>query len=354
MNPQPFPWHLVTQTTHGDIALASHARSFFDRHNADRILARLNELVRAPVDIRLQSVTSGALSLRTGAIAVALADEKNRFVVVIDAALAAAAVMRTMKRSPPRVIDPSRTPPAALAGAFAAILVAASRAGLGPLHVAWCGDASDLPPNTLPDRVVDIHALAVVDDDAFETHLYVADDFFRSSRSALFTSVDLIALGAIPIALQLVASAATAPRREIDSLVKGDVWMPETFLTRALSGNFFGDVVLAAPTSERGARARLADDGSLVLLEGTEEMTMTGEEDAIVGNTGDAPLVVRVEVGSVTLTAREWSALKAGDVIATKNKISDPVVLRVGGVEVARGELVSVDGHVGVRIETRS
>ncbi|MEO7112134.1 MAG: FliM/FliN family flagellar motor switch protein, partial [Polyangiaceae bacterium] len=259
-----------------------------------------------------------------------------------------------MKRSPPRVVDPLRTPAAALAGAFAAILVAASRAGVGPLHVTWCGDTSDLPPDALPDQSIDIHALAVVDDDAFETHLCVATDFFGSSRSPLFTSADLIGLGTLPISLRIVASAATAPRREVESLVKGDVWMPETFLTRALSGKFFGDVVLAAPTSSHGVRARLADDGSLVLLEGAEEMTMTGEEDAIVGNTGDAPLVVRVEVGSVTLTAREWSALKAGDVIATKNKISDLVVLRVGGVEVARGELVSVDGHIGVRIESRS
>jgi flagellar motor switch/type III secretory pathway protein FliN len=64
----------------------------------------------------------------------------------------------------------------------------------------------------------------------------------------------------------------------------------------------------------------------------------------------DAPLIVRVEVASVTLTAREWGTLAAGDVIETGVRLAEPVVLRVGGREVARGELVTVDGELGVRI----
>ena len=60
--------------------------------------------------------------------------------------------------------------------------------------------------------------------------------------------------------------------------------------------------------------------------------------------------MVRVEVASVTLTAREWAKLGPGDVIETGVPLAEPVVLRVGGREVARGELVSVDGELGVRI----
>jgi flagellar motor switch/type III secretory pathway protein FliN len=55
-------------------------------------------------------------------------------------------------------------------------------------------------------------------------------------------------------------------------------------------------------------------------------------------------------VGSVTLTAREWAALSPGDVVETGLRIAGPVVLRVAGQEVGRGELVSVDGELGVRI----
>ena len=64
----------------------------------------------------------------------------------------------------------------------------------------------------------------------------------------------------------------------------------------------------------------------------------------------DAPVVVRVEVGAVTLTAREWAAVRPGDVLETGVGLGEPVVLRVAGKEVARGELVSVDGELGVRI----
>ena len=66
-----------------------------------------------------------------------------------------------------------------------------------------------------------------------------------------------------------------------------------------------------------------------------------------------APVVVRVEIGSVTLPASEWAALRKGDVIETGHRITEPVVLRAGGQEIARGELVNVDGEVGVRIVER-
>jgi flagellar motor switch/type III secretory pathway protein FliN len=64
----------------------------------------------------------------------------------------------------------------------------------------------------------------------------------------------------------------------------------------------------------------------------------------------ESPVVVRVEVGAVTLSAREWAELGPGDVIETGRRIADPVVLRVAGREVARGELVNLEGELGVRI----
>jgi len=64
----------------------------------------------------------------------------------------------------------------------------------------------------------------------------------------------------------------------------------------------------------------------------------------------DAPVVVRVELGVVEMKAREWAALGTGDVIALGRRLGDPATLRVGGVDVAYGELVQVDGEYGVRI----
>ena len=67
-----------------------------------------------------------------------------------------------------------------------------------------------------------------------------------------------------------------------------------------------------------------------------------------------APVVVRVELGTVEMKAREWAELGPGDVIALGRWVGDPAILRVGGVELARGELVQVDGEYGVRILART
>lgn len=74
------------------------------------------------------------------------------------------------------------------------------------------------------------------------------------------------------------------------------------------------------------------------------------ETTLVMENVLDAPLVVRVELGQVSLSVREWAALAPGDVLCTGQQLAGPVRLAVGGREVARGELVDVDGEVGVRI----
>jgi flagellar motor switch/type III secretory pathway protein FliN len=58
-------------------------------------------------------------------------------------------------------------------------------------------------------------------------------------------------------------------------------------------------------------------------------------------------------MGAVTMPAREWAGLAPGDVIALGKRVSEPVVLRVAGLEVARGELVDIEGELGVRIRER-
>ena len=63
---------------------------------------------------------------------------------------------------------------------------------------------------------------------------------------------------------------------------------------------------------------------------------------------------MRVELGTVEMKAREWAALGPGDVVALGRKIGDPAILRVGGVELARGELVQVEGEMAVRIIARA
>jgi flagellar motor switch/type III secretory pathway protein FliN len=119
-------------------------------------------------------------------------------------------------------------------------------------------------------------------------------------------------------------------------------------------------VVLASPFEEAGVRATLGDDGRLVLGGELQDLGWLGEvnvadtddtgRDALIDAVGEVPVVVRVEIGLAEMRAREWAALGPGDVIALGSRIGEPVTLRVGGAAVARGELVDLDGEMGVRI----
>jgi flagellar motor switch/type III secretory pathway protein FliN len=123
-------------------------------------------------------------------------------------------------------------------------------------------------------------------------------------------------------------------------------------------------VHLAAPSATVGLRAELVEDGRLVLrgeveqladMHATEDrMGEVDDVDALVENVGAVPVIVRVEVGEATMAARDWATLGKGDVITLGRRVGDPVVLRVAGVPVATGELVEVEGEVGVRIVARA
>lgn len=65
---------------------------------------------------------------------------------------------------------------------------------------------------------------------------------------------------------------------------------------------------------------------------------------------GDVPIAVIVELGRVELTADEVIRLRAGQVIELGRSPSDAVDLVVGGKLLAKGELVEIDGALGVRI----
>ncbi len=78
--------------------------------------------------------------------------------------------------------------------------------------------------------------------------------------------------------------------------------------------------------------------------------TEPNDTDALIEAVGEVPVVVRVEIGVAEMRAREWASVAKGDVIALGRRVGDPVMLRVGGLLMARGELVDVDGEVGVRV----
>jgi type III secretion system YscQ/HrcQ family protein len=208
----------------------------------------------------------------------------------------------------------------------------------------------------------------LVNDDAYAARLLVPRAAAFAAPAPTWTRASLAALGDVPIPLAIVAAATRSTAAEIGSLCRGDAWVPGAWpLHRTSAGTLAGPVLLAAAPHEIGIRAVLGDDGRLVVREGTEplawapasrdeengenEMSDTERKaDALVDAVGEVPVVVRVEIGVAEMRAREWASLAPGDVVALGRKIGESVTLRVGGVAVARGELVDLGGEVGVRI----
>jgi type III secretion protein Q len=83
-----------------------------------------------------------------------------------------------------------------------------------------------------------------------------------------------------------------------------------------------------------------------------EGTRMTDEHDTatLVDRVGDAPVDITIEVARFSLPLEELGRLAPGEVVLSGRTIGERVVLRAGGQALATGELVDVDGEVGVRV----
>jgi type III secretion system YscQ/HrcQ family protein len=110
----------------------------------------------------------------------------------------------------------------------------------------------------------------------------------------------------------------------------------------------------------RGALRALAGDSITVthhfsLYEGaaampTEVTPRAGEEPGADQLLRELPVEIVCELGRVTMSGRELLELEPGSVIPVQRPLAGPVDLTVGGRIVARGELVDVEGDLGVRL----
>lgn len=370
---RPFPFDALPRVSSEDATIGNAvrrlARARFDVHGLERALSEISKAT-ASVRLRGVSLTRGARAA-DAACAVAIGDADARglaetALVVAEGPLAARVVAAALSREAPRVADPIREPTPELSGATAAVLVACARAASGPapLRALAAGPATRLARDhaAAAGDVVEARLTVSIGEATFDAAVLVPRALVAFAPSPPWDTSRLAALGVTPLSLMAVASSASASRAEIASLRPGDVWAPgDLALAANAAGRLEGPLVLVAPRSEAGLSARLVD-GARVVVGGSErapwsephgrpEDDMDGETaDAPLLAVEDAPLVVRVEVGTARLSAREWSAVSEGDVLTLDRRLADPVSLRVGGVEIARGELVDVDGELGVRV----
>jgi flagellar motor switch protein FliN/FliY len=69
-----------------------------------------------------------------------------------------------------------------------------------------------------------------------------------------------------------------------------------------------------------------------------------------IGLIGHVQVAMTAQVGTVTMSVERLFALAAGDVVKMNELLEAPLTLMLDGKPVARGELLAVDDHFGVRI----
>jgi hypothetical protein len=130
-------------------------------------------------------------------------------------------------------------------------------------------------------------------------------------------------------------------RAALDRASLGELRVRDVLVVRPVGRRGEGDLVVA----RGGFRAGLAPgSGRVTVLAAYQRMTM----DETLAD--DAAVDVAVAIGDLRMSMRALLELRPGQVLELGKPVGTAVELRVGARVVARGELVDVDGEVGVRV----
>lgn len=155
----------------------------------------------------------------------------------------------------------------------------------------------------------------------------------------------------VPLAVTLVAARAVWSASELSSLEVSEVLSLDGL--RVTRGGLAGDVT-ARVAAHLDCDARL-EDGTVTLTETPHPITVTMADTDERSSLDDAritsiPVELTVEIARATSSVREVSTWRPGAVLTFETPIGEEVLVRANGRPVARGELVDVDGAVGVRV----
>jgi flagellar motor switch/type III secretory pathway protein FliN len=333
-----YPWGALEPLSRAAVQVATGVRQALGV-SAERLAFALGELLELPCEVVVRRAVLG----RAPALGQTLwlSRETLALGILVEPALGAFLAARVLRRSE-TLSDPEAALSPALAGLIGALAVETARRS---------GSATTLlgaPPVGEEALLADVTLL--LDGRPFTLSVFVV------GAAAITAEPRLEQLGGLLLKLPLVVASVALDRQELLGLELGGALLVQDGASIDADGVGYG--VLVGPHSERGIRVELRPDGRLVVGE-TTEARLSVERDNPSPNEGETltdvlletPVVVRVELGAVSMSAREWARLGSGDVIETGQRIAEPVVLRIAGREVGRGELVNVDGQVGVRIQ---
>lgn len=387
---RPFPWSMLEQMSREDLGELQSMREMLHRvggHVATEQLQQAAQSLlgtgeRVTVGEPLLRVTSavcgGYPTFSQGAICLLRRRDSELMVLLECEAELAFRLASTVLGQRGAWLDRSAPPSQridALWGAFVVALMHRSCESAG-LHLAAVGQSAWQVFTARYGGRVCVDSTVRIADGRYgmTVRLGGQSDVDKVEASGVFTNRQLRAMGQVPLRLCVVASLSVATREQIASVCVGDVWVVPLASGQTLVPRFHGEVLLMTHTASMAWRARIREQGGIVV---TKQVENTPENSDIASDfvdgigadssgerlgaveqeeqnherlLGQVPVVVRIEVGSVTLSARQWASLRTGDVITTGCAVGRQATLRIGGIEVARGDLVDVQGQLGVRV----
>lgn len=152
---------------------------------------------------------------------------------------------------------------------------------------------------------------------------------------------------------------------ELVELSPGDVLIPEQHGLSTFGVSSRGDVgcrLYLDAVSALFIDVNCAPDGATWMVEVArcvvEEGAKSGMEESMSEVTGElvdaARVEIEVRVGKASVTVRELAGLQVGQVLDLGVPLGEPVELVAGQQVIGVGELVNVEGSLGVRISSRA
>lgn len=170
-------------------------------------------------------------------------------------------------------------------------------------------------------------------------------------------------LGDVGVLLRARVGRARLPAAEVAALETGDVILPDELLAeRVGEAPRWSEARLVARTGAtvvelvregdawcvRAVRGAHGAGSATIVEDAMSEAELVRTDE--LAEIAEVPVELAIELGRIELRVRELAALVPGRVISARIPVGREVELRAGDRVVATGELVDIDGELGVRI----
>ncbi|GAB4198807.1 MAG: hypothetical protein OHK0013_08360 [Sandaracinaceae bacterium] len=352
---QTFPWHALPRVHRADATLLERASSRLDADALAKARDMLGTLLGVGVSVRPGAIdwTRGE-ALAPTLVAVVGVVREGRWALELSPSLALALVDRVLGGDG----EPAPVPGLLDAVERGVLAYLAARVGLGEVLdvvttreglVAWVGDEG-AAAWSLAVTVGAHHG---------DARLFWPARTLRALAHAPPEGPIPGWVAEVPLSLALRIARARLEAQQLEALEPGDVLVPDEL-------TYWPDreALRTAWLEVEGWRARveravegwrvLAIERGAVRTRASAQMEGVGMREPVDEELGvsvsEVPVEITVELGRLELRVRELAALVPGRIVSARVPVGGAVTLRAGDRAIATGELVDLDGELGVRI----